>query len=76
MFANKLKVLAAAGLLSSAVVGVSLSSTTASAAMSCDTATSAAACGGMSALIAAAKKEGVLNVITLPLQVGPTTAPL
>ncbi len=66
MFANKLKVLAAAGLLSSAVVGVSLSSTTASAATSCDTATSAAACGGMSALIAAAKKEGVLNVIALP----------
>ena len=66
MFANKLKVLAAAGLLSSAVVGVSLSSTTASAATSCDTATSAAACGGVGSLIAAAKKEGKLNVITLP----------
>ncbi len=66
MFVNKLKVLAAAGLLSSAVVGVSLSSGVASASTSCDTATSAAACGGMSALIAAAKKEGVLNVITLP----------
>jgi hypothetical protein len=30
------------------------------------TATSAAAFGGMSGLVAAAKKEGVLNVITLP----------
>jgi putative spermidine/putrescine transport system substrate-binding protein len=30
------------------------------------TATSVAACGGMSALIAAAQKEGVLNTITLP----------
>ena len=41
---------------------------TASAAANCNwaTATSAASCGGMSALVAAAEKEGKLNVITLP----------
>jgi putative spermidine/putrescine transport system substrate-binding protein len=66
VFVNKLKVSVAAGLLSSTLVGVSLSGGSASAATSCNTATSAAACGGMTALIAAAKKEGVLNVITLP----------
>ena len=66
MFVNKLKVSVAAGLLSSTLVGVSLSGGSASAATSCNTAKSAAACGGMSALIKAAKKEGVLNVITLP----------
>src|ERR1700722_4627847 len=40
----------------------------ASAAANCNwaTATSAAACGGMTALVAAAEKEGKLNVITLP----------
>jgi putative spermidine/putrescine transport system substrate-binding protein len=43
-------------------------SSTASAAANCNwaTATSAASCGGMSALVAAAEKEGKLNVITLP----------
>ena len=40
----------------------------ASAAANCNwaTATSATACGGMTALVAAAEKEGKLNVITLP----------
>jgi putative spermidine/putrescine transport system substrate-binding protein len=63
---NKLKVSVAAGLLSTTLVGVALSGSAASGATSCNTATSAAACGGLSALISAAKKEGVLNVITLP----------
>ncbi len=67
MLLNKLKVSLAAGLMASTLVGVGLSTATAGASSSsCDTATSAAACGGMSALIAAAKKEGRLNVITLP----------
>jgi putative spermidine/putrescine transport system substrate-binding protein len=57
----------AAGLVSTGLIGVAVSGgTAASAAVSCTKATSAAACGGMSALIAAAKKEGHLNVITLP----------
>ena len=66
MIANKLRVSVATGLLGATLVGVSLSGGSASATTSCDTATSAAACGGMTALVAAAKKEGVLNVITLP----------
>ncbi len=67
MFANKLKVSVAAGLLSTTLVGVALAGGSASASTaSCSTATSAAKCGGMSNLIAAAKKEGALNVITLP----------
>jgi putative spermidine/putrescine transport system substrate-binding protein len=65
----------ASGLLLTAACGSSSSSggsstTTSSASTSSTTnwatATSAAAGGGMNALIAAAKKEGVLNVITLP----------
>jgi putative spermidine/putrescine transport system substrate-binding protein len=43
-----------------------IATTTAGAAVNPSTATSAAAFGGMAGLIKAAKKEGVLNVITLP----------
>ena len=55
----------------SAVTAVALAAgtaglSTASASTSWSTATSAAAGGGMSALVAAAKKEGTLNVIALP----------
>jgi putative spermidine/putrescine transport system substrate-binding protein len=49
---------------SAAAAGSSASST--SAAVDASTATSAAAFGGMNGLVAAAKKEGQLNVITLP----------
>ena len=67
MFVNKLKVSVAAGLLGTTLVGVALAGGSASASTaSCSTAASAAKCGGMSNLIAAAKKEGALNVITLP----------
>ncbi|HEV3268585.1 MAG TPA: ABC transporter substrate-binding protein [Acidimicrobiales bacterium] len=66
MLVNKVKVSLAAGLVASTLTGVALTSGSASASTSCNTATSAAACGGMSALIKAAKKEGRLNVITLP----------
>lgn len=67
MFVNKLKVSVAAGLLSTTLMGITLAGDSASASSaSCSTARSAAACGGMSKLIAAAKKEGTLNVITLP----------
>jgi putative spermidine/putrescine transport system substrate-binding protein len=50
---------------SSAAASSSAGSST-SAAVDASTATSAAAFGGMNGLVAAAKKEGVLNVITLP----------
>jgi putative spermidine/putrescine transport system substrate-binding protein len=67
VFVNKLKVSVAAGLLSTSLVGIALAGNAASASTSsCNTATSSAACGGLSALIKAAKKEGHLNVITLP----------
>ena len=46
--------------------GGSSSSASAAAVVNASTATSAAAFGGMNALVAAAKKEGQLNVITLP----------
>ena len=46
--------------------GVATSTATAGAAVNPSRATSAAAFGGMAALIKAAKKEGTLNVITLP----------
>jgi putative spermidine/putrescine transport system substrate-binding protein len=64
---NKLKVSVAVGLLSTTLVGIALTGGPVSASSAnCSTATSAAACGGMSKLVAAAKKEGTLNVITLP----------
>ena len=59
--------------VSIAVLGTALALTTgalasraSSASGNCSTATSAAACGGLKALVAAAKKEGTLNVIALP----------
>jgi putative spermidine/putrescine transport system substrate-binding protein len=51
---------------SSAAAASSSASGSSSAAVDASTATSAAAFGGMTGLIAAAKKEGQLNVITLP----------
>ena len=67
MLVNKLKASVAVGLLSTTLVGIALAGGAASASSaSCSTATSAASCGGMKQLIAAAKKEGTLNVITLP----------
>jgi putative spermidine/putrescine transport system substrate-binding protein len=59
-------VVASAALLSVAVTPLVSTSGTAGAAVNPAKATSAAAFGGMSGLIAAAKKEGTLNVITLP----------
>jgi len=49
-----------------AASGSTASSTSSAAATNWATCTSAASCGGMSALVAAAEKEGKLNVITLP----------
>jgi len=46
--------------------GAGIATSTAGAAVSASKATSAAAFGGMAGLIKAAKKEGTLNVITLP----------
>ena len=59
----------AAGLLSTVVVGVSMTGGLANAATKTDWSkvTSAAAGGGMSALVKAAQKEGSVNVITIPL---------
>jgi len=58
----------AAGMLSTLVAGISLTGAAANAASTnWAKVTSAQAGGGMSALVAAAKKEGSLNVITLPL---------
>lgn len=59
---------AAALLLATTACGSSSGSTSASGSSSADwsTATSASGSGGMDALVAAAKKEGSLNVITLP----------
>src|ERR1700728_3115210 len=59
-------VVASAALLSVAVTPLVTTGGIAGAAVNPAKATSAAAFGGMSALIAAAKKEGTLNVITLP----------
>jgi putative spermidine/putrescine transport system substrate-binding protein len=59
-------VVASAALLSVAVTPLLGTGDTAGAAVNAAKATSAAAFGGMSGLIAAAKKEGTLNVITLP----------
>src|ERR1700728_4501272 len=59
-------VVASAALLSVAVTPLVTTGGIAGAAVNPAKATSAVAFGGMSALIAAAKKEGTLNVITLP----------
>lgn len=66
---NKLKVAAAAGVLSSLAVGVSLTGTSAGASSTnWSTVQSVSGAKGMAALVAAAKAEGTINVITLPLQ--------
>lgn len=67
----KRKLLAVAGLASTvASLGVGYATTAGTAGASPEScwvhATSLASCGGMRALVAAAKKEGQLNVITLP----------
>ena len=68
MLVNKMKVAFAAGLLSTVVAGVSMSGGLANAATTnWSKVHSAAAGGGMSALVKAAKKEGSINVITIPL---------
>ena len=61
-------ILLAAGCSSSSSPSTAASGTSSATAAAVDasTATSAAAFGGMNGLIAAAKKEGQLNVITLP----------
>ena len=58
--------LLAAGCSSSSSSGSSASSSSTGSAVNWATETSASAGGGMSALVAAAKKEGTLNVIALP----------
>jgi putative spermidine/putrescine transport system substrate-binding protein len=67
---NKLKVAAAAGVLSSLAVGLSIpgSSAGASSTTNWSTVQSVSGTKGMAALVAAAKAEGSINVITLPLQ--------
>ncbi len=67
---NKLKVVAAAGVLSSLAVGITIAgnSAGASSVTNWSTAQSVSGMKGMAALVAAAKKEGSINVITLPLQ--------
>ena len=69
MFSNKLKVAFAAGLVGTALTTVALAggANAASKTVNWSTVTSAKAGGGMSALIKAAKKEGHVNVITIPL---------
>ena len=70
MSTKKMKVAVAAGLVSTMLTGVSLVSSGANAAtkkVNWATETSAQAGGGMKALIKAAKKEGHVNVITIPL---------
>jgi putative spermidine/putrescine transport system substrate-binding protein len=67
---NKLKVAAAAGVLSSLAVGFSISGSSAGASSTTNWSTVQSVSGtkGMAALVAAAKAEGSINVITLPLQ--------
>ncbi|MGD0851866.1 MAG: ABC transporter substrate-binding protein [Acidimicrobiales bacterium] len=70
MSTKKMKVAVAAGLVSTMLTGVSLVSGGAGASsmkVNWATETSAQAGGGMKALIKAAKKEGHVNVITIPL---------
>ena len=65
MLRKKLNVALAAGVLGTSLVALATTGAGA-AATNCAKATSATACGGMKSLIAAAKKEGTLNVIALP----------
>jgi putative spermidine/putrescine transport system substrate-binding protein len=67
---NKLKVVTAAGVLSSLAVGITFASNSAGASAKTNWSTVQSVSGttGMAALVAAAKAEGHLNVITLPLQ--------
>ena len=65
---NKLKVAAAAGVLSSLAVGISITGSSAGASSTDWSTVQSVPASGMTALIAAAKAEGTLNVITLPLQ--------
>jgi len=65
---NKLKVAAAAGVLSSLAVGISITGSSAGAASTNWSKVQSVPASGMAALVAAAKAEGTLNVITLPLQ--------
>ena len=70
MSTKKMKVAVAAGLVSTMLSGVALVSGGANAAtkkVDWSTVTSAKAAGGMAALVKAAKKEGHVNVITIPL---------
>ncbi len=69
MLSNKLKVAFAAGLVGTALTTVALAggANAASKTVNWSTVTSAKAGGGMAALIKAAKKEGHVNVITIPL---------
>ena len=67
MLANKWKVALAAGLLSTAVTGLAVSGAANAASTNWSKVQSAKAGGGMTALIKAAKKEGSINVITIPL---------
>ncbi|HEY5439599.1 MAG TPA: ABC transporter substrate-binding protein [Acidimicrobiales bacterium] len=69
MSTNKVKVAMAAGLLSTVIAGVSMTSGAGAATKKVNwaTVTSAQAGGGMTALVKAAKKEGHVNVITIPL---------
>ena len=67
---NKLKVAVAIGTLSSLAVGVSVVGTSAGASSMTNWSkvTSVKGTAGMATLVAAAKKEGHINVITIPLQ--------
>ncbi|HEY5304842.1 MAG TPA: ABC transporter substrate-binding protein [Acidimicrobiales bacterium] len=67
---NKLKVATAAGVLSSLAIGVTFvgNSADASSTTNWSTVQSVSGTKGMAALVATAKAEGHLNVITLPLQ--------
>ena len=68
MLANKMRVALAAGLLGTVATGVAMSSGVANASTTnWSKVKSAAAGGGMAALVKAAKKEGSVNVITIPL---------
>ena len=69
MSLNKMKVAVAAGLLSTVVAGVSMTvgANAATKKVNWATVSSAKAGGGMAALVKAAKKEGHVNVITIPL---------
>jgi putative spermidine/putrescine transport system substrate-binding protein len=68
VFVKKLKVVIATGMLASTLAGVALTSGVASASSKWAMCASAASCGGQDALVAAAKAEGSLNVITIPLK--------